>query len=90
MFLINKSINSYFKLVGKILFVSGIISLLLILLFKFIINILVGYRYKLFVDVISESICSGLLYRGIISLLLGIILLVIYKVIRDKNIKENS
>ena len=84
LFIVNKDIRVSFKIVGNILFSSGIVCLVTVFLFKIVINFLVGDIYMMFVSVISDNLYSNLLYRGGINLLIGSILYVIYYFL-DKN-----
>lgn len=86
--IVNRDIKDSFRVVSKILFASGIFSIVLVILFNICINFLVGNVYRVFVSVISDSLCNNLLYRGIVNIILGSILWGIYYYL-DKRVKED-
>jgi len=82
--IVNRDIKSSFKMVGNILFSSGIVCLVIVLLFNIVINFFVGDIYMLFVSVISDTLYENLLYRGIVNLFIGGILIFIYNYLNKK------
>ena len=78
LFIVNRNIRTSFKIVGNIIFTSGVVSLVMVVLFNIVVNMLVGNTYKIFVSVISDTLYSNLLFRGIINMVIGGILMVIY------------
>jgi len=86
--IVNRDIKDSFRVVSKILFASGIFSIVLVVLFNICISMFVGNVYRMFVSVISDSLCNNLLYRGIVNIILGGILWGIYYLIsKRENVK---
>lgn len=76
-FLFNKDKKYNFNLFSKIFFISGIILLVVDMILNFVINNFFSYDYKLFINVIGNSIYSNLLYYSVISIIIGVIFYIV-------------
>lgn len=88
LFVVNGNIRTNFKIVGEVLFYSGVVSLIMVFLFRAVINMLVGNVYMVFVSVISDTLYRNLVYRGGINVILGVILKIIYVFILKEKINS--
>jgi hypothetical protein len=80
--IVNKSIRDSFRVIGRILIWVGIIDFIILFLFKLSIYLLLDYQYRLFVNIIGDTLCSSLFYKSIICLLIGGILYFTYYRVR--------
>ncbi len=76
--LIKRDLIACFRSVGTILFISGILCLVVSFVCRFGVLLFVDSSYRVFVRIISDNLCSSLLYRGIIEMLVGGGLWVVY------------
>lgn len=75
---VKREILGSFKVVSNILFISGILCLVISIVFRLGVKLFIDSSYQIFVRVISDNLCSSLLYRGIIHILISIVLYGIY------------
>ena len=87
LFITIKDLKKSLNQIGKTSIVSGTISLVIILLINFIINQILPYQYKIFIQVISKNVYKTALIYSIVVIILGIFLLTIEKILKSENKK---
>lgn len=87
--IINRNIKTSFQIMGVIIITSSILNIIIALIIKLFIRYIIDYNYRIFIEVISDTLFSSLFYKSIVSLVIGILLLIIYKVI-PQNRKSNT
>lgn len=81
---INKKINTNLKIISIISIVSGVLDIIAALLTKVFINIL-DNSYKVFIEVISDTLYKYLIYIGISLVIIGTIIFIINKHLKKYN-----
>ncbi|MCI6265333.1 MAG: hypothetical protein MR598_00615 [Erysipelotrichaceae bacterium] len=81
---LNHDIKDSLKKIGKTAIISGLITLIIGFLLNLIINNLVPYQYKIFIQVISQNVFNNLILASIVTIILGIILFSITKILERK------
>lgn len=77
----NKNLKISFNQIGTISLCSSLFTLIVSILIKFILNNLIPYQYKLFIQVISENVFKYSIVLSIIGIVLGILLITISKIL---------
>lgn len=86
----NKNLRISFKQIGTISLYSSLFTLIVSILIKFILNNLIPYQYKLFVQVISENVFKYSIILSTIGIILGIILTIISKTLFNNKKKYSN
>ena len=86
-FMINKNTNKSLNNIGISLLVSGLIILLPTILIKLIFSTIIPSEYKLFINVITNSLFKNLILYSLIIVILGIISITISTIIKNKSNK---
>lgn len=76
---INQDIKNSIKKIGTVSLVSGLITLLGGFFVNFLLDILISYKYKIFIQVISKNVFNHLLLASLIAIILGIIAIIFSK-----------
>lgn len=79
-FLLQQDSKATLKTIGTTSLVAGITTLALSLLMKLVIATLIPYQYKIFIQVISNSLLISILYLSLSHIALGTILLIFSKI----------
>lgn len=83
----NKNLSKSFHQIGSISMTASLFTLVLTFLIKFILNQMIPYQYKLFIQVISENVFQYSTMLSIIGIVLGLFFIAISKYF-FKNSKE--
>ena len=84
--LTNQNIKSSFKVIGKTIFISGIITIIVSFLIKIVSSIVIPNKYQIITNVIIKNIEKNLIIYSLISILIGMILIMITSLIPKKKL----
>ena len=87
--IINRSLKENLRLVANIITTSAVLNIFLVIIFKVFITLIIDYNFRIFIEVISDTLISNLLTKSLIETILGLFLLLIYKYIPSTNPKLN-
>lgn len=83
----NHNLQKSLHQIGIICLVSSIFTLIFTILIKFVLNQMIPYQYKLFIQVISENVFGYSTMLSIIGIIIGLFLLAISKFFFSNNHK---
>lgn len=84
----NQNFKKSLQQIGSTSLTASLIILIFSLLIKFILNNLIPYQYKLFLEVISENLFQSILMLSVIGIIIGILLVAISKYFFNNETKK--
>lgn len=80
----NKNLQKSLHQIGVIGMLSSLFTLIISMLIKFILNNMIPYQYKLFIEVISENVFQTITTLSVIGIILGLLCMAISKFFFNK------